>query len=166
MMDREGGSAALDTVSRGVGKAACHVQWYNRATYHLERSMSSLQRTIDGNVVIHQIARHGQMIDQELLARHGRSARTLVKEGPLRLTVIALAAGGTLPSHHADGPVSVQVLDGAVVFEAAGTDYPLGRGDLLVLASGVEHAARSEGGGVVLLTVVHAASPGSPIADA
>ena len=32
------------------------------------------------------------MIDPDLLARHGRSGRTLVKDGPLRLTIMGLAA--------------------------------------------------------------------------
>ena len=56
--------------------------------------MSSLRRTLEGDVLVHHLKRDEQMIDQSLLARHGRTARTLVKEGPLRLTVIALAAGG------------------------------------------------------------------------
>ena len=117
--------------------------------------MSSLRRTIEGEVLVHHLVRSEQMIDQDLLAKHGRTARTVVKEGPLRLTLIALAAGGTLPSHATDDPVTIQVLDGTVVFDAAGREYPLALGDVLVLAAGVDHSARSEGGVLFLLTVVH-----------
>jgi quercetin dioxygenase-like cupin family protein len=42
-----------------------------------------------------------------------------------------------------------------------GRAYPLRAGDLLVLAPGVEHSARSATGGLFLLTVVHAPSAGS-----
>jgi quercetin dioxygenase-like cupin family protein len=101
------------------------------------------------------------MIDPVLLAEHGRSARTLVKEGPLRLTIIGIAPGGDLPTHSTDGPVTVHVLEGEVVFQALGREYPLRTGDLLVFAPGVEHSARSATGGLFLLTVVHAPSAGS-----
>ena len=117
--------------------------------------MSSLRRTLEGDVLVHHLKRDEQMIDKGLLARHGRSARTLVKQGPLRMTVIALAAGGTLATHRAEGPVTIQLLDGDVVFDVAEHEYPLAAGDVLVLASGVPHGARSSAGCVLLLTVVH-----------
>jgi quercetin dioxygenase-like cupin family protein len=124
--------------------------------------MSSLERLIAGDVLIHHLRRDGGSIDQDLLARHGRSARTLVKEGPLRVTVIALAAGGSLPAHHAEGPVTIQVLEGGVTFEAAGRQMLLATGDLLVLASGVQHGVRTDDGCMLLLTVVHLPSAGTP----
>ena len=123
--------------------------------------MSSLDRTISGEVLVRHLPRDEQTIDQTLVARHGRSARTLVKEGPLRLTILALAAGGDLPAHNTDGPVSIHILEGEVVFEAVGQKYPLSVGDLLVLAAGVEHSASSASGCVFLLTVVHTPSAGS-----
>lgn len=125
--------------------------------------MSSLRRTLEGDVLVHHLKRDEQMIDQDLLARHGRSARTLVKEGPLRLTVIALAAGGSIPAHSAEGPVTIHLLEGDTVFDVAGEEYPLAAGDVLVLASGVQHSARSSAGCVLLLTVVHLPSAGSPV---
>ena len=125
--------------------------------------MSSLNRRIEGDVLVRHLKRDEQTIDQDLLARHGRSARTLVKDGPLRLTLIAIAAGAGMPSHNADGPVTIHLLEGDVVFEADGREYPLAPGEVLVLASGVQHAARSNAGCVFLLTVVHLPSAGTPI---
>jgi quercetin dioxygenase-like cupin family protein len=124
--------------------------------------MSSLRRTLEGDVLVHHLKRDEQMIDQSLLARHGRTARTLVKEGPLRLTLIALAAGGSIPSHHAEGPVTIHLLEGQVAFQVAGEEYLLTAGDVLVLASGVPHSAFSGAGCVLLLTVVHFPTAGSP----
>jgi quercetin dioxygenase-like cupin family protein len=117
--------------------------------------MSSLHRALDGTVLIHHLTQDERTIDRNLLVRSGRSSRTLVKEGPLRLTLMALAPGGALPAHHAAGPVTIHVLEGAVQFQALAQDYALQAGDLLVFAAGVEHSARSETGATLLLTVVH-----------
>ena len=126
--------------------------------------MSSLNRKIDGAVLVRHLKRDEQMIDQDLLARHGRSARTLVKDGPLRLTLIALAANGGMPSHHTEGPVTIHLLEGDVVIEVDGSEYSLVPGEVLVLAASVQHAVRSTGGCLLLLTVVHLPSAGSPSA--
>jgi quercetin dioxygenase-like cupin family protein len=123
--------------------------------------MSSLDRIISGEALVRHLPRDEQTIDQSIVARHGRSARTLVKEGLLRLTIMALAPDGDLPAHKTDGPVSIHVLEGEVLFEALGQKYPLSVGDLLVLAAGVEHSASSVPGCVFLLTVVHTPSAGS-----
>ena len=124
--------------------------------------MSSMHRTIDGAVLVQHLTKDEQMIDRALVEKHGRSARTLVKDGLLRLTLMALAANGDLPVHSTDGPLSIHVLDGAVLFQALGREYPLVAGDVLVFASGVEHSATSAQGALCLLTVVHSPSAGTP----
>ena len=117
--------------------------------------MSSMHRLLDGDVLVHHLTQDERMIDPDLLARHGRSGRTLVKDGPLRLTIMGLAAAGVLPTHSTDASVTVHLLEGEVTFSALGREYPLTTGDVLVFAPGVEHSARSEEGGVFLLTVVY-----------
>lgn len=128
--------------------------------------MSSMHRTLEGDVLVHHLTEDERMIDQTLLARHGRSARTLVKQGLLRLTIIAVAAGGTLPAHSTTGPVTMYVIEGEIVFSALRREYVVKAGDILVMAPGIEHSARSATGGVFLLTVVHADSAGTRIANA
>lgn len=120
--------------------------------------MSSLDRTLEGDVLVHHLPRDEQTIDAALLAKHGRTARTLVKEGALRLTLLALAPGGDTPAHDATGPVSIHVIQGDAVFSAGGRDYPLAVGDVIVFGAGVEHAVRSASGCMMLLTVVHSAA--------
>lgn len=120
--------------------------------------MSSLNRKVSGDVLLYHLADDEQLIDQALLAKHGRSSRTLVKEGPLRLTVVALGAGGELAAHHAPGVVTIHVLEGEISLAVAGTDHEMKPKDLLVMEPGVEHSARSAGGGVFLLTVAGAPS--------
>lgn len=118
--------------------------------------MSSLHRILDGKVLVHHLTQDERMLDPELLAKHGRTARTLVKEGPLRLTLMGIAANGTLPSHRTDAHVTVHQLEGEVTFTVLGREYPLATGDVLTLAPGVEHEARSTTGGAFLITVLMA----------
>jgi quercetin dioxygenase-like cupin family protein len=117
--------------------------------------MSSLNRAISGNVLYHRLKRDELTLDTILLAEHGRTARTLVKEGPLRLTLMAIAANGDLPEHRTDGPITIHVLQGEIVFHAEGERYELRTGDVLVFAAGVPHSAQTTTGCLFLLTVVH-----------
>ena len=117
--------------------------------------MSSFQRVLEGDVLVHHLTEDERMLDPDLLNRHGRTARTIVKDGPLRLTLMGLAAGGMLPSHKTDAQVTIHMLEGAVTFTARGREYALTMADVLVFGPGVEHEARSEKGGVFLLTVVY-----------
>lgn len=116
--------------------------------------MSSMNRTIEGEVLVHHLPQDELIIDRELLAQRGRTSRTIVKEGPLRIVLMAISAGGDLPAHSTDQPVQIHVTDGEIVFHAVGEDYNLARGDTLVFAAGVEHSAVSANGCVFLLTVV------------
>jgi quercetin dioxygenase-like cupin family protein len=116
--------------------------------------MSSLQRKIGGPALVQHLTKADQLIDEAILAKHGRSARTLSKEGPLRLTLIALAARGFLPEHSTDGPVTIHVLDGGVTFTVLEQEYQLASGDVLILSAGVQHSAKSSEGVRFLLTVV------------
>lgn len=127
--------------------------------------MSSLRRTLKGDVLVHHLTEDMRTIDQSLLASQGRSSRTLVKEGLLRLTLIALAPGGDMERHRANGPVTMHVIEGEIVFSVPSREYTVTVGDILALAPGVEHAARSVKGGVFLLTVVHPESAGSSVAS-
>jgi quercetin dioxygenase-like cupin family protein len=123
--------------------------------------MSSMQRTIEGEVLVNHLTHDDWMIDQDLLTKHGRTARTLVKEGPVRLTLMAFAPGSTLPTHSTADPVTIHVLEGEVVFSALDREYPLKTNDVLVFAPGVEHSATSTSGGKLLLSVYHQPSAGS-----
>jgi quercetin dioxygenase-like cupin family protein len=124
-----------------------------------------MNRTLQGNALVHHLTQDERMIDRDLVAQHGRSARTLVKEGPLRLTLVAIGAGGVMPRHTAEGPVTIHLIEGDATVGAAGTPYRLAIGDVLVLGAGVEHDVTSSSGAVFLLTVVflgHADGNGAP----
>lgn len=116
--------------------------------------MSSLDRPMSGEMLVFDLDRERAVAeDAELLSRNGRNARTLTKEGGLRVTVVTVAGGGLISEHQADGPITVQVLSGSILFRAVGREHELQPGSLLTLAEGVPHSVTSAEGGSFLLTV-------------
>lgn len=91
-------------------------------------------------------------------ASSGRAAKTLVKEGPLRVTLIALRRGAALGAHQVEGVVSVQVLRGRARVSAGGTLVDLPSSGLLVLDQEVAHTAEALADCALLVTVAMAAT--------
>ncbi len=114
----------------------------------------SIERALSGDVLTFDLDRElAATRDETILARSGRTARTLVKDRSLRVTIHLVAPGGEIREHHADGPITVQVLRGSMTFRAAGTDHVLDTGDLLALDTGIAHSIHSAEGAAFLLTV-------------
>ncbi len=111
--------------------------------------MSSIDRPLSGDVLVVSLLDSSTPAAPEA----GRSARTLLKEGPLRVTVVTIAPGAEIPEHRADGPITVQPLTGRLRFTAAGQTHDLAPGQLLALAAGLTHAVASDEGATFLLTV-------------
>jgi quercetin dioxygenase-like cupin family protein len=124
--------------------------------------MSSIDRSLSGEVLrFHLEEERMRVNDPLLLERQGRNARTLLKEGPLRVTLVMVRAGGNIAAHRADGPITVQVLQGDIHVRAGGREHRLAAGDLLAVNAGLEHEAGSDGGGTFLLTIVQPGPPDS-----
>lgn len=87
------------------------------------------------------------------LARDGRTARTLLKDGPLRVVLVALAAGGKLQEHPAPGPTTVHALTGRATLRAGGAAHALLPGVLVALAAGEPHAVDAAEETTLLLTI-------------
>lgn len=116
--------------------------------------MPSISRPLDDRTMHFSLGEEAaRLATSDTLERGGRSARTLVKDGPLRVTLIAIAPGGSIAPHRALGPITVQALSGTVRFRAAGQEWLLQPGEMLSLGAGVEHEVGSEPGGAFLLTV-------------
>ena len=62
-------------------------------------------------------------------------------------------ANTTIPSHHADGPISVQVLEGVLTFHAEAQAVTLRAGQLLTLSAGIPHVVAAEEESAFLLTM-------------
>jgi len=63
-------------------------------------------------------------------AAHGRSAHLLLREEPLRQSLIALKAGSGLEDHSAPRAATIQVLRGEAVLTAVSGDVTLKEGRL------------------------------------
>lgn len=84
----------------------------------------------------------------------GRTARTLVKDGPLRVTLIALDAGGSIAAHAAEGPITIHVLRGTIRLELTDDALDVHAGEIVSLPTRARHAVSAAEDAAFLLTVV------------
>jgi len=115
--------------------------------------VTPVHRTLKADVLTFDLDAERQTVRDELGTGLARIARTLVKEGPLRLTLIGLSAGGELRAHQAAAPITIQVLEGEIVLDAGGELRSMATGSIAALDGGVRHAVSSERGGLFLLTL-------------
>lgn len=118
--------------------------------------MAPVRHQVSGHALRFALENEIRTLEKELSAAPSRSARTLVKHGPLRITLVAVSPGGELRPHKAEGPISLHILEGEIEFQVEGESWTLPRGSLFALDSGITHSVRSPKGGVFLLTVVAA----------
>jgi quercetin dioxygenase-like cupin family protein len=83
----------------------------------------------------------------------GRTAKTLVKDGSLRLTLVAMRAGAEMAEHTVDGPSSFQCLRGNVRFQLGDENLELSASSVLVLDAGVSHNVRALRDSTFLITI-------------
>jgi len=88
----------------------------------------------------------------------GRAGKTLLKEGPLRITLVALKKGTALPSHHVAGPVSIQTIRGCLRLSTEKGDVDLPAGTLISLGPGIAHTAKAHTDCAILITFAMPAS--------
>ena len=95
-----------------------------------------------------------ESVDQQEQAQTGKDRTVvLLKTDNLRVVFRSLNEGRILPTHKADGPITVQVLDGHIEFTAGGRTTPLRKGHVLALRSGVLHSVRALKKSAILITV-------------
>jgi quercetin dioxygenase-like cupin family protein len=85
-----------------------------------------------------------------------RNAMTLLKGQRFRVVLVAMHAGAVIPSHRADGPISLQVIEGALTFSADAQIVMLRPGQLLTLHAGMSHVVEAIEESVFLLTLATA----------
>ena len=83
----------------------------------------------------------------------GQNAKTLVKYDDFRVVLIALKAHASIPEHHADGRISVQIIRGHIRLRALERTFDLPAGSLLALDQGVKHDVEALQDSALLLTI-------------
>lgn len=118
--------------------------------------MSSIDRPLHGNALLFDLEKEEEEATHpDTLARDGRSSRTLLKEGALRVTLVVLGPGGGIPQHDAEGPITIQPLRGRVEVALGEGTRGVEAGQILALGPGIVHDVRSDEGAAFLLTVSH-----------
>ncbi len=86
-------------------------------------------------------------------ASNGRAAKTLVKEGALRVTLVALRRGTVLPAHRLAAARSVQTIRGRVLLGPESEQMELPVGALVAFGPGAARKATALSDAALLITV-------------
>ena len=87
-------------------------------------------------------------------AADGLASKTLVRQGPMRITLVTLRKGAALRSHRVAGPSSIQVLRGKLRITTDTSDVVMAADSLVTLAEGALHAATALQDCSLLLTII------------
>lgn len=83
----------------------------------------------------------------------GHRQIALYRHGPVTVVLFTFEEGGILPVHHAEGVVTIHVLEGRLEVEAASRVHEAGPGGIVALDPGVPHSVRALAPSEMLLTV-------------
>ena len=116
--------------------------------------MSSLTRALAGEKLTFDLTEQIQELKaDDGYDRSGRAGRTLVKAGPMRLTLTVLAAGVEVGTHHAESPMTIHVLQGALRYRVGEEEFGLGRGQVLFFGPGHAQDIKALEDTALLLTI-------------
>ena len=93
------------------------------------------------------------LITRARAGKSGRAAKTLVKQRGIRVVMTALTRDTSLATHAVDGPITIQVLDGSVMFETPAGGLQLGKGAIVALDRNVAHTAQALKDSAILITM-------------
>ena len=88
-----------------------------------------------------------------------RNAITVFKTNGMRIVLIALHKNAELARHTANGIISVQVLEGQMIFTTDQQSVELSKGQLLTLHQGIPHSIVAIEETVFLLTLTTTLAP-------
>ena len=113
----------------------------------MTRPLTAPHLTFDLNEAIQDLKK------DEAFLRSGRVGRTLAKSGPLRLTLVVLAKGVEVGTHHAESPMTLQPLEGRLRYLVDEKEMELGSGELLFFGPGNAQDIRAMEDTALLLTL-------------
>ncbi|MGE5595312.1 MAG: cupin domain-containing protein [Hyphomicrobiales bacterium] len=93
------------------------------------------------------------LIERARSATAGRAAETLVKDGAVRLTLIAMTGGTTIDSHTAPGPITIHALRGSLRVRHGDSATTVPAGSLIAIEAGLVHHVQATEESAFLLTL-------------
>ena len=116
--------------------------------------MSSITRALTGNKLTFDLEEQiAELRRDESYVRSGRVGRTLVKAGPLRLTLTLIADGVDAGTHHAASPMTLQVLQGRIRYREDEEEFEIAQGEVLFFGPGHAQDIRALEDTALLLTI-------------
>lgn len=94
-----------------------------------------------------------QIKSEQAWEKNDRNAITIYKTDGMRIVLIALHEDAVMATHTANGVISVQVLEGEIVFSAANQSVVLKKGEMIALHKGEPHSVAAIKESVFLLTL-------------
>jgi quercetin dioxygenase-like cupin family protein len=99
------------------------------------------------------LAQQIRELRQESYWQSGRNSKTLAKYSDFRIVLTALQAKTTIHEHHSAGRISVQTIEGHLRMHAAGREFDLPAGRVLVLDRALPHDVVAIEDSAFLLTI-------------
>lgn len=116
--------------------------------------MTNDDRQLDSDILVFHLDEEIAKVAAASRREAGPTARTLVKNDRMSVTLVSLAAGGSIKEHHAAGPITLHVLTGRLEFVEPNGVHELAAGDLLSLGAGIRHSVTSGSGASFIITIV------------
>jgi quercetin dioxygenase-like cupin family protein len=112
-------------------------------------------RTLAGPRITFSIAEETSQLRQEPEWISGtRNSVTVVKTDNLSIVLTAIKKDATLCGHEVEGPITLQVISGAVKFGVAGEPLTLKTGTVIALDKAIAHDLQAFEDSELLLTIV------------
>lgn len=116
--------------------------------------MSSISRPLTGPNLVFDFAQHlKELRADDAYRRSGRVGRTLAKDGPLRLTLVAMAEGVQVDTHLAETPITLQPLEGRIRYRVEDETFELEAGQILYFGPGHAQDIQALEDTALLLTI-------------
>jgi quercetin dioxygenase-like cupin family protein len=116
--------------------------------------MSPMTRALTGpNLTFELESQIAELRGDEKYVRTGRVGRTLVKAGALRLTLVVVAAGVDVGTHHAESPMTLQPVQGRLRYRVEKEYFEIGEGEVLFFGPGHAQDIRALEDTALLLTI-------------
>jgi quercetin dioxygenase-like cupin family protein len=112
-----------------------------------DRMLDAKLVNIDLNSLVEQIRTEEQWVTSD------RNAITVFKTDGMRIVLIALHKDAEMVRHTANGMISVQVLEGQMLFDTDEQPVELSKGQMLALHKGIPHSVLAKEETIFLLTL-------------
>ena len=103
--------------------------------------------------VTHDLAEELFHFDNRKPWQSGLFSKLLVKADDLRVLLVAMDVGATMKAHHADGSITIHVLQGRLRLRVQEKSQDLQSGQILTLAPGIQHDIEARDDSAFLVTI-------------